>query len=252
MLIERSFQRTAGIAALLALPLAFGNTYTMLLAMDFNLEAVLDPLAVVASGPQAAELWRWSMVLDMLGYYLLIVPLTIVLWRWLGARGGAWGDLFALALLSYSVVGAAGAAIHAAVIPPLIHAHAAASEAQQAILQVVFLGAHDAVMYGLWNLLDALASAVGWLGFGVLLLRQRRAIGVATLVLGASALADGIGVIVGVEVLASAGLMMYLFLAPVWAAWLGLDLLRRPLRDEALLVERQAQTRARVAAEGGV
>jgi len=37
-------------------------------------------------------------------------------------------------------------------------------------------------------------------------------------------------VIVGSEPLATAGLMVYLFLAPIWAFWLGLELLRRPVQ----------------------
>ncbi len=46
-------------------------------------EAVTNPLAVLASGVRGAALWRWSMVLDMLGYYLLIVPLILFLRQWL-------------------------------------------------------------------------------------------------------------------------------------------------------------------------
>ncbi|MBC8161305.1 MAG: hypothetical protein H7Z42_08805 [Roseiflexaceae bacterium] len=230
---ERSFQRMAAITALLSAPLAFGNTLTMLLALGFDVEAVMDPLALLASGPFGAEMWRWSMVLDMLGYYLLIVPLTLFLKRWLGARIPGWAELFGLGLLGYSLVGAIGAAIHTATLPPLIRAYSEAASGQQAILRIVFLAFDDAVMVGLWNTLEMLLASTGWLGFGILLLRERRASGVITILLGASALTDVAGVIFGIEPLATAGLMVYIFLAPIWALWLGLDLLRRPVQPEA-------------------
>ncbi len=63
-------------------------------------------------------------------------------------------------------------------------------------------------MVGLWNMLEMLLASMGWFGFGTLLIRERR----------------------GSGVLAAAGLMVYLFLAPIWAFWLGLDLLRRPVQ----------------------
>lgn len=226
---ERSFQRAAAIAAILSTPLAFGNTVTMLLAAEWSLDVILDPLQLLAAGEAAASMWRWSMILDMLGYYLLIIPLILVLRRWLGTSRPAWAELFSLALLSYSLIGATGAALHAAILPPLMHAYVSADAGQQGVTRELFLAAHNAVMYGLWNLLDALVSGVGWLGFGALLLRERRALGVATLVLGAASLLDGLGVILQAEALATAGLLVYLLLAPVWAGWIGLDLLRRPL-----------------------
>ncbi len=202
----------------------------MLLALGFDVEAVLDPLALLAGGPFAATVWRWSMVLDLLGYYLLIIPLILLLRRWLGTRHPGWADLCAVALLSYSFVGGGGAAIHAAVLPPLVRAYATADAGQQDGLRLAFLTAHNAVMYGLWNLFNALVSAVGWLGFGILLLRERRVLGVLTLLLGLSALIDAAGVILGVESLAFAGLMVYIVLAPLWAGTLGLDLLHRPVQ----------------------
>jgi hypothetical protein len=88
----------------------------------------------------------------------------------------------------------------------------------------------DAVMEGLWNMLEMLLASMGWFGFGTLLIRERRGSGVVTLLLGFSALIDVIGVIFGIAPLAAAGLMAYLFLAPIWAFWLGLDLLRRPVQ----------------------
>lgn len=242
---ERSFQRGAAIAAMLSAPFAFGNTITMLMATHFDVDATTNPLAILESGAQAASLWRWSMLLDMLGYYLLIVPVVLVLRHWLAQRNPRWAELFGLCLLWYSLIGAIGAAIHAAVLPPLIRSYAEAGVAQQDSIRTVFLAVHDLVLMGLWNLLEVLLAGVGWVGMGVLLMRERRVLGGVTVLLGLASLVDSLGVISTIEALATSGLMVYLFLAPVWALWLGLDLVRRPVVVGALphdLAQTQPQT----------
>ena len=44
------------------------------------------------------------------------------------------------------------------------------------------------------------------------------------------ALLDSLGMILGIEVLALLGLSVYVILAPIWALWLGIDLLRKPVQ----------------------
>ena len=48
------------------------------------------------------------MVLDLLGYYLPIVPLILLLRISLRDRSPNWVDLFALCLLAYCFIGAIG------------------------------------------------------------------------------------------------------------------------------------------------
>lgn len=242
MQIHQSFGRTAAVAAMLSAPFAFGNTITMLMAANFSVEAILDPLMLLAGGAQAAELWRWSMFFDMFGYYLLIIPLGLLLKRRFGAQSPAWAELFGLGLIGYSLVGAIGAGVHAAVLPPLIKAYSEAGVEQQAMLAPLFLAFHNAVMVGLWNTLEMVLAGVGWLGFGVLMLRERYMLGIATIILAASAFADAVGVIFSVDLLATVGLMIYLFLAPIWAFWLGLGLLRNPVPATQSLTDSYAPT----------
>ena len=75
---DRSFPRMAAIAAMASLPLAAGNLIAMLATVHFNLNGMTDPLVLLHAGKAAAPLWRWSMVLDIFGYYLLIVPLILL------------------------------------------------------------------------------------------------------------------------------------------------------------------------------
>ena len=78
---DRSFSRAAAIAAVVSLPLAAGNLIAMLATVHFDLNGMTDPLVLLHSGSGAAPLWRWSMILDVLGYYLAIVPLILLLRR---------------------------------------------------------------------------------------------------------------------------------------------------------------------------
>lgn len=80
-------------------------------------------------------------------------------------------------------------------------------------------------------MLEELIAGVGWFGFGYLLRRERPVLGALTMLLGAGALADSLGIMLGVPALAI-GLYLYLLLAPIWALLLGIDLLRRPVSIE--------------------
>jgi len=116
------------------------------------------------------------------------------------------------------------------VLPPLITAYTQAAEQQRAILEVVFSASVNFVYLGLWNILEELVAGVGWIGIGLFLREERPAIGTVTVILGISALVDSVGTILLLETIAVLGLNVYLVLAPVWALWLGIDLLRRPVQ----------------------
>jgi hypothetical protein len=49
-----------------------------------------------------------------------------------------------------------------------------------------------------------------------------------TIVLGVACLLDSLGTALNTDTIASTGLTVYLVLAPVWACWMGIGLLRAP------------------------
>ena len=224
-----SFQRLAAIAAILSAPIALACYAPVLAAAGFDLNVFTDFSLMLETGARGAALWRWFMILDMLGYYLLIVPLVVLLWHWLRPRDPGRVDVYSLCLLAYSLIGAMGAAILAAVIPPLIVAYGV-DPAQTTSIELVFDTAINMVVAGLWNILEELVAGVGWIGMGLMLRHERRAIGITTVILGVAALIDSIGMTLGIAPMAEAGLYAYVVLAPVWALWLGIDLLRRPVQ----------------------
>jgi hypothetical protein len=223
---DHSFSHMAAIAAIASLPLAAGNLFAMLATVHFHLNGMTNPLILLHAGAGAAPLWRWSMILDISGYYLPIVPLILLLHSSLRQRGPNWIDLFAFCLLAYCLIGAIGGAILATALPTLIREFATASSANRLSLQSVFTGYTDGIYRGLWNLLEEFLAGIGWIGFGLVLRAERRRLGIVTVVLGAACLVDSFGTALNIDAVASAGLTVYLVLAPTWACCMGIDLLR--------------------------
>ena len=226
---HQSFQRFAALAAIISFPLALGSIVLQGMAMDFNMEASTNPVLTLSVGADGANLLRWGMILDMFSYYLPLLPVALFLWRWLRSRDPDWVLFYTSCGLGYILVGAIGAAILAAVHPPLISAYAQASVEQRPVLEAVFSAIGNMVYGGMWAILDPLLVGIWFLGIGLLLQGERRLFSIFSIVLGISALLSSLGVILGIEAIALLG-VIYGLLAPVWALWLGIDLLRKPVQ----------------------
>jgi len=227
---DADFRRAAAIVAIVAFVLAVGCSITGLMAVRFDTGVMSNPDLLLGAGHAAAGLWRASLLLDLFGYYLMLVPLILVLRAESRPRAGSWSDLFAFCLLAYSLVGAMGAAMLAMSTPPMMDAYTAAGVADRQLLQTAFSAQFNDVYRGLWNTLEAFLGGVGWLGFGWLMLARNRWIAILTLALGLAELADSAGMISSQDWLFSAGLNVYLALATIWPLVMGIRLLgRRPL-----------------------
>ncbi len=165
---ERSFARMAGVLAIVSLPLAVGNVLAMLATVHFDVSGMTKPLVLLHAGAAAGGLWRASMVLDIAGYYLAIVPLVLLLRSWLRPLAPAWVDLWSWCLLAYCLVGAIGGAELATALPTLMRDYAV-DASRRAPLQAVFTGYTDGVYRGMWNLLEEFLAGVGWMGIGIVL-----------------------------------------------------------------------------------
>jgi hypothetical protein len=221
------FQRFAASTAILASLIAIVSITLLAAALNFDFGASNDLTAALGTGARGAALYRWSMILDMLGYYLLIAPLVLCLWYWLRPRNPARVHLCSLCLLAYVLIGAMGAAILAAVIPPLVLAYDV-DAADRETISIVFDATTNMVYAGLWNTLQEFIAGIGWIGIGLVLRHERRAIGILTVALGVAALVDSLAMMLGIALLAELALYLYIVLAPVWSLWLGVDLLRKP------------------------
>jgi hypothetical protein len=231
---HRSFQRFAALAAIISFPLTIGSIVLSGMALDFNMEAATNPALLLSVGADGANLSRWGMILDMLGYYLPLLPVALFLWRWLGSRDPDWVLFYTSCGLGYILIGAIGAVILAAVHPPLINAYAQASVEQRPALETVFSAVWNMVYGGMWNILGELLAGTWFLRIGLLLRSERRLFSIFSIILGSSALLDSLGMILGIEAIALLGVSIFVFLAPVWTLWIGIDLLRKPVQIQTI------------------
>jgi hypothetical protein len=223
---DASFQRMAAVTSILATLLAFGSIGVQALVLGVNTDPFSNPASILMTGANGANLLRWGMILDIFGYYLLLVPLALLLWSRLQPKGMNLVTLYTFCGLAYILVGATGAATLAAISPPLIEGYGHASVQQQQMYEVVFSGFINVVYVGLWNLLESSLSGIWWLGIGLFLRREQPALGIFTTVLGIFALLDALGRILNIQLIYTVGLAGILLFIPIWTLWFGIDLLR--------------------------
>jgi hypothetical protein len=231
---QQSFQRFAAVTAIVSFPLALASDVLSGIAQNFNPDMAANPALMLSVGIDGANLLRWGMILDMLGYYLPLLPLALFLQRWLRPRNPDWVLFYTICGLGYILIGAIGAATLAAVQPSLILAYGQASVEQRYVLETVFITMWNMVFGGIWNILEALLAGVWFLGIGWLVRDERRIFSIVSMLLGASALLDSLGIIFGIEALFLLGVSIFVFLAPIWALWIGIDLFRQPVQIQTM------------------
>ncbi|MDX1600590.1 MAG: hypothetical protein R3191_03640 [Anaerolineales bacterium] len=225
--------RAVAWLAIISMPLAYANEVVGLLAIDFNIQMLAEPARAVTLGREAASLFQWNWPLAMFGYYLLIAPLALLLYVRLRPGRDLAMLIFSAAGLFYLALGAAGTAVLWAVWPKLQAAYAVSSGAEQIAIATTFGALANGVAVGLWGVAGRFAAAAWWLGIGSALRTERPRLGWLTLLLGGLSLIAVLGNLVAVGPLVGLGTQGVLLLSPLWALWLGLDLLRNPQATEA-------------------
>lgn len=214
-----SYQRLTGLLTMFSALLALGSMVIGAFAVEFNFDAFSDP-TILLNYSSHYEAGKWSMLLDMLGYYLLLLPVIFYLHERSMAKT-PWANVFTFCGLAYVLVGAIGAAILASVWPQQMQRYLVADPAGRAVLQSGLENVSWIVYGGMWNILEVLLCGVWWLGLGFVLKKDFRALGIVTILLGGATLADGAGNMAGLKSVAETGLNLYLVLAIVWPAWIG-------------------------------
>lgn len=237
---SQSFQRFAAITAILSFFTAMASNVLQGIPVHFNSEFPIDPLMFLSVGASGATLLRWGLILDALGYYLPLLPIALFLHYWLKSKNPMWVHFYTTCGLGYILIGAVGAIALGVVQPPLINAYVQASTEQRAMLEAIFGAIWSIVYGGMWNILGELLAGIWFLGIGLLLRSERPMLGIVSIIIACSALVDSLGNILGIERLALIGLSLYILLAPIWALWFGIDLLRKP--EKLQMVEHNWET----------
>ncbi|MEI9809698.1 MAG: hypothetical protein WDO16_18570 [Bacteroidota bacterium] len=195
------------------------------MAVNYNFDAFSDPVLALNYSANH-QLVSWFLLLDMFGYYLLLLPLIFYLHQQYKYRS-PWTSLITFSGLAYVLIGAVGAAILAAVWPDMMQEHLTATSEQKEMIGGLFKAITLVVTKGMWNVIEMLFSAVWWIGIGKLLYRESKVLGALTMTTGISTLLDAAGNITGFHSLAEAGLNIYLLLAIVWAIVMGISIMRK-------------------------
>jgi hypothetical protein len=213
-----------GLLTILSGILALACMVVGLIATQFDAEAFANPVSILGMKDVSANQMRLFMLLDMAGYYLLLLPVLFLFHRMMEQKT-AWASMFTSLGFGYVLIGAMGAAALAVLWPNLIERHAAAPLNLKEIYRADFQLMTEFVAKGMWNYLEVLLGGVWWIGVGVFTIRQR-ALKVVTIVLGISCLLDGVGEVFQMPILAEVGLNIYLLLGIIWPIWLGVLLIR--------------------------
>lgn len=223
-------QTIAGVVTIVSGVLALASVITGMIALNYDFDAFADPMLMLTMHNVHVGIARWSMILDMFGYYLFLLPLIFLLHGWMKDKS-LWAHLTSFCGSSYVLTGAIGASILAAVWPSILSHYSSAEGPMQLIIKANFQFVNGIVYDGLWNLLEMFFAGIWWLLAGAILYRQKFSfIGIFTVVLGACSLLDDLATIFEFVSLHQLTSNAYLFLAIAWAIMMGSFLLKRPLR----------------------
>ncbi len=224
----QSFQRLAGLTAILASVLAVASLWVGLAGLDYELDAFSGAEAILGAGAAAATYIRWSQICNLFGNYLLLFPLALLLWRWLRPANPLFADFYTLAGLFFLAVGGIASGILVGAWPAMLIDYAHAADTEKEMIATVFVNITRSIEDGLQGLVQNVPGAIWLLGMGGLLRRERPALGWLTLVFGFFMLINSLGSLLDNSTLSMIGFSGNLLILPLWAMWIGVDLLRRP------------------------
>ena len=224
--MNSTYQRIIGSLTIISGIIAFVSYFLVACSVNFNFDFFSNPKLVFSIPDVNFSMLRWSMITDIFGYYLLLLPALIFMHGWLKSKT-EWSKLISVCGLFYIMIGATGAAILAAVWPALLLKHAQISAQQQEIIENLFEAFSLMVGNGLWNILDALLCGIWLTCLGMVLKKDYNLIGLFTIMVGIISLFDSFGNILDIKIVADIAVNLYLILAPLWAIVLGIIILTK-------------------------
>jgi hypothetical protein len=202
-------------------------TLSMMVTGD-DTSMILSGAKVLSLSDEIRELYRWSMLTDIFGFYLPSLVVGGYLWHVFRDEAGALGSIAVLAIGFYATVGIIGASIQQAVVTPLAQLYGHGDPSIKAAAEVTWTTIAHAVQYGLWwseglvvlfwgLVVGGQLKRAGWGWFSLLLLKL---VGISfTLFL-------VFGFFKSLDELMKIMEMSFLVLYPLWLLVFGVRLLR--------------------------
>jgi hypothetical protein len=215
------FTILSGIIGLLSYTLVAG-------AVNFHFEFFSDATLIFSIEGVSSTMLRWSMITDIFGYYLLLLPVLFFIHEWLN-RKSTWRNVITFCGGAYIFAGAIGAAILGAAWPELLDKFATATPEQQELIKSSFGTLALVVVNGIWNSFDALMFGVWFIAIGIFIKKEHAFWGWFTLFVGLLSAVDFAANTLEMKAVADTALNLYLILAPLWAIFFGLTMLRKKI-----------------------
>ena len=125
-------KKTIAFISIVSGVLALACLLVGLVATQYDAEAFANPVKLLnMQGVNTTHL-RWFMLLDLFGYYLLLLPLIFFVHQKMKGKR-AWASLFTSLGFGYVFIGAIGAAVLAVLWPTLLERYGMATPAMQDI-----------------------------------------------------------------------------------------------------------------------
>jgi len=202
-------------------------------AINFNFEFFSDPSVIFTTEGVSRTMLKWSMITDVFGYYLLLLPVLFFIHEWLKGKS-EWRNIFTFCGTSYIFAGALGASILAAAWPVLFDRFSGATPEQQEIIKHSFENLALIVVNGIWNLFDALMFGVWFIAIGFFIKSKHQVWGWFTIIVGLLSAIDFVANALEINSVAEIALNLYLLLAPIWAIGFGLALKQNKVMQNSI------------------
>ena len=225
-------RRIAAITAIVSLPFAYLTQTLFSLGTGGDPSAFFDAarlLSVSSNQSTFLYLGYWT---DILGYYLILLPVLIYAWKILRVVDESLTDLTFTCGLAYYLLGAIGAATQAAAFQDLHLLHASGTLAEKTSAEAAWTATVGGQWRGLW-ILEASMAAI-WLGGLAKLLPMigHKGLGWFAGFIATLWAALFITWLTGLHEISDLFLVAVSLIFPIWAAWLGFTLLRSsPVTD---------------------
>lgn len=223
---NNKFRNTVGWITILSGIVAFISYFLVAASVNFNFDFFSNPIIIFSIPDVHIGMLRWSMIADIFGYYLLLLPALFFIHEWLLGKT-AWRNLITFCGTSYILAGAVGASILAVTWTSFLTKFPISSAEQQETIKLLFDSFSQMVYGGLWNLFDTIVGGVWWIGIGIFIKREKLFLGWFTISVGVLSLLDGFGNILEINAIAETALNLFLILAPTWAIFLGISILNK-------------------------
>ena len=228
------YRFAVGAISILSGLLALACIITGAMAVQYNFDAFSDPVLTL-NYAHNYELAKWFNLLDLFGYYLLLLPLVFYFHKQY-KYSSPWTMLITFCGLAYVFTGALGASILTAVWPDMMKDYLVASADDKPMIIGLFKTTTLVVTKGMWNILEVLFATIWWIGLGRMILREHKITGIVTILAGVATLLDAAGNMINVSVLADIGLNMYLLLGIIWPVLTGIILIKQSVLHQSFVL----------------